>query len=628
MCFPSLARASAQLAWLTGILSLAYTAHASQTLNTTASGTDLQTWWHDNGEINFDTPVQEGNVRQSHIYSTWVGSNVASTNQTFYQSFVYETIPRNGQGNILVPGDLSSLTNASDTVTIEADIWITMAWTSFLYSTESVVKISRAGNGSTASNVVIRPSNLKLDVTDDGEGNVYVTVPYRAEGYRFSVEFQDTLYSYRDDCGSTECDFVQDWHPDGPNYFANFTDANPVMGVEPHDSLLIFASPFPAADFVPEQTANETYVVWPGLVPDLSSINNTVVYFPPGTYWMTGTNHLVLPPSVNWVHLDAGAYVKGAIEFTTESATMKATGHGVLSGEQYVYQANTASGYTNNQSNIDGLRMWSGYSCSDIQQTFVLQGVTTNAPPFNTVDFTGDIDSMSVYQRDYKLVGAYFGQTDGTTLYSGSDVADTFYHSGDDTIKTYGSNITVRDVVVWKGKTAPTIQFGWASRNISNITVDGIDIIHMKYNSNMSHPSIIGANQIYNIPETQTDTADLSSKIRDVYFGNIRAEGISGNLMRIVPLSNFENITVENVSIEQFGPASTGIHQSQLPTWTNVDGKEVRIAGFTVTNFSVAGVQVAEVFSNYGANALGALNIAPVLLAIGSVEVTLPAFMS
>ncbi|KAJ4419491.1 hypothetical protein N0V82_004936 [Gnomoniopsis sp. IMI 355080] len=541
-----------------------------------------------------------------------------------YQSFVYETIPRNGQGNIVVPGNLSSVTTASDSITIEADIKITMAWTSFLYSTDAVIKISRANNGSTASNVVIRPASSDLNVTDDGEGNVYVHVPYRAEGYKFSVEFQDNLYSYRDNCDSTECDFAQDLHPDGPNYLANFTDDNPVMSVEPHDSLLIFASPFPTADVVPEQIANQTYVVSPGLVPDLSGINNTVVYFVPGTYWMTATDHLVLSPSVNWVHLDAGAYVKGAIQFTTEAATIKATGHGVLSGEQYVYQANTASGYTNNQSNIDGLRMWSGYSTSGKQQTFILQGPTTNAPPFNSVDFEGDIDSISIFQRDYKQVGAFFGQTDGTTLYTGSRVADTFYHSNDDTIKTYGSNITVSDVVVWKGKTAPTIQFGWASRNISNVTVDGIDIIHMKYNSNESHPSIIGANQLYDVPETQTNTADLCSTIRDVYFGNIRAEGISGNLMRIVPLANFVNVTVENVSIEVFGAASTGIHQSQLPTWTDADGNEVSIAGFTVTNFTVAGKMIAEVFENYGANKLGAMNIAPQLLVNKSVKVTLP----
>ncbi|CAN8105588.1 unnamed protein product [Discula destructiva] len=595
---------------------------ASQFLNTTAAGTDLQTWWHDNGEFNYATAVGDENVRQSHLYSSWVSSDT-STDGTFYQSFVYETIPRNGQGNIMVPGDLSSVTNASDTITIEADIWITMSWTSFLYSKDTVVRISRTSNASTASNVVIRPRSLDLTVTDDGEGSVYVHVPYREEGYRFSVEFQDNLYSYQNGCNTNECDFVQDWHVDGPNYVANLTDdEHPVMSVEPHDALLIFASPFPASDMVPDQNATETYIVYPGRVPDLCDIDNTVVYFTPGVHYMTGTDHAVLSDSVTWVHLDGGAYVKGAIQFTSPADTIKATGHGVLSGEQYVYQANIASGYTNKQSNEDSLRMWSGYSTPGQQQTFVLRGVTTNAPPFNSIDFAGDLDSINIDQRDYKQVGAFFGQTDGTTLYTGSIVADTFYHSGDDTIKTYGSNITVSDVVVWKGKLAPTIQFGWASRTITNVTVDGVDIIHMKYSTNQSHPSIIGANQLYGYSDTETTTANLENTISNLYFGNIRAEGISGNLMRIVPLANYENITIENVSIEHFGTASTGIHESQLPVWSDEAGQVVSISGFSITKFTVADEVVDARLENYGATALGSLNIAPVLLGNSMVTIS------
>ena len=42
-------------------------------------------------------------------------------------------IPRNGQGNIIVPGDPSSVTTEDDGVTVEAAVWITMAWTQLLY---------------------------------------------------------------------------------------------------------------------------------------------------------------------------------------------------------------------------------------------------------------------------------------------------------------------------------------------------------------------------------------------------------------------------------------------------------------------------------------------------------------
>lgn len=42
--------------------------------NQTADIDSLMTWWHETGEINYETPVQHGNVRQSHVYSAWVKS--------------------------------------------------------------------------------------------------------------------------------------------------------------------------------------------------------------------------------------------------------------------------------------------------------------------------------------------------------------------------------------------------------------------------------------------------------------------------------------------------------------------------------------------------------------------------
>lgn len=46
--------------------------------NATASDSSLQTWWHSNGEINYQSVVQEQNVRQSHVYSAWVKPNTDS----------------------------------------------------------------------------------------------------------------------------------------------------------------------------------------------------------------------------------------------------------------------------------------------------------------------------------------------------------------------------------------------------------------------------------------------------------------------------------------------------------------------------------------------------------------------
>ncbi|KAI1352047.1 dextranase precursor [Xylaria sp. FL0043] len=560
--------------------------------NETANLDSLETWWHNTGEINYETPVQKGNVRQSHVYSAWVKST-ADSSETYYNSFVYETIPRNGQGNIITPSDPSSVTTADDGVK---------------------VKISRRGSTAnvTAADVTIRPSNLGVQVVDDGANNIFVHVPYSDAGVRFSVEFKDNQYSYRDSCATTTCDFLQNWVPNGPYYVPELTDDNAVMGTEPHDALLIFASPPPslASNLVPDVSSPDTYVVYPGDVPvsDISSATNKNVYFMPGVHEMTATEHLTLSSSVNWVYLAPGAYVKGAIQFITTATSIKATGFGVLSGEKYVYQANTAKGYTNSGSNEDSLRIWSGYSTPGEQHTF-------------TIDFKGDLDTITISQWDYKQVGAFFGQTDGTTLYSGANIHDVVYHSGDDTIKMYGSDITVRDVVIWKTKTAPIIQYGWTARDMENVLVDGVNIIHMHYSSNGSHPSIIGANQVYGHMETETNTADLSHTVRNATFRNIRAQGIGGNLMRIVPSTNYDGMLIENVSLAQFSVRSTGIYESQLPVWTDGNGQRISMNGFVISKFTVGGAQITQAANNFGPDAAGGLNIAPEYLADGSVTI-------
>lgn len=88
----------------------------------------LCTWWQDSGEINTYTPVQPSNVRQSHRY--YIQVKVAEDN-TFYDSFVYESIPRNGNGRIYSPWDApnsNTMDNSvDDGITIEPSVGINMA---------------------------------------------------------------------------------------------------------------------------------------------------------------------------------------------------------------------------------------------------------------------------------------------------------------------------------------------------------------------------------------------------------------------------------------------------------------------------------------------------------------------
>ena len=77
-------------------------------------------------------------------------------------------------------------------------------------------------------------------------------------------------------------------------------------------------------------------------------------------------------------------------------------------------------------------------------------------------------------------MGASYTQTDGLQIYPTATSA-TCSTTGDDTIKFYYSNVRAELVVVWEMNNAPIIQLGWYSRNIANISVDRVDVIHSRY---------------------------------------------------------------------------------------------------------------------------------------------------
>ncbi len=578
----------------------------------TADSTTLQTWWHETGEINTKTPVKDGNVRQSHLYSVQVAS---AGSDEFHDSFVYETIPRNGNGNICTPGDLSSVCNVDDQISIEPAIGVTMAWTQFLHGSDAVVKITRSdGKSVAADNVVIRPTNLDFEKHTTGNA-LYITVPHNVNGHRFSVEFHDDLWTYRNAGPGENSHYVQNVNPaDSGSYVQQYTDDMPIVGVEPLNALLIFASPFPSRDMVPDNEG-DTYHVTPGLVNDLGQTTKSIVHFGPGVYWMTGKAHAKLSSSVTWVYFAPGSYVKGAIEYSSQSLDLRATGFGVLSGEQYVYQANTQKGYINEKDDTNSLKMWRGESADGM--TWTLHGVTMNAPPFNSMDFYGHPDKFSVQVSDYKQVGAFFGQTDGTEIYPGSHIHDVFYHVGDDGIKTYYSNVLAERVIVWKTNNAPIVQFGWYPRDLENITVDSVDVIHTRYISQAGpYPRALVASAASYTDINSHSTADTSKHISQYKISNWRAEGISPALLGINPLENIDNMIFSNIWIEELAPHTTMLDTSTFTVWTDPNGNPIHLGdnspnnkGLSIRNFYVGNVHVTQAANNWDSYSLGRLNI-------------------
>lgn len=138
-----------------------------------------------------------------------------------------------------------------------------------------------------------------------------------------------------------------------------------------------------------------------------------IVYFPPGVYWIDseplGLPRIRLDPSTYWVHLAPGAFVKGAVEYTTANKDFYATGHDALSGEIYVYQANADKRYVAEKRDLTSVRMW-WHRRVQGSQVWHSAGPTISSPPFSTMDLkdgsTGR-DDISMEDFDYKQVGAF-----------------------------------------------------------------------------------------------------------------------------------------------------------------------------------------------------------------------------
>lgn len=559
--------------------------------NSTHCGTDICTWWHDSGEINTETPVQSGNVRQSRKYSVQVSPAGANT---FHDSFVYESIPRNGNGRIFSPTDPPNSNtldpSVDDGITIESSIGLNMAWSQFEYSEDVDVKITSTDGSSlgSPSSVTIRPVATSYAISQSNDGGIIIRVPKDANGRKFSVEFENDLYEFRSN---------------GSQYVSS---GGSIVGVEPNNALAIFASPFLPANMIPRMNSRNTQTMKPGPINNGDWGSKPILYFPQGVYYMNqnttgysgvlGANHMRLSPNTKWVHLAPGAYVKGAIEYFAKE-NFYATGHGVLSGENYVYQANVAQDYVAIKSDSTSLRMWWHNNLGG-GQTWYCMGPTISSPPFNTMDFNGNSDITSRIS-DYKQVGAFFFQTDGPEVYPNSIVHDVFWHVNDDAIKTYYSGASVSRATIWKCHNDPIIQMGWTVRNVSGVTIDTLNVIHTRYiKSETVVPSaIIGASPFYMSGMTVDPNSAISMTI-----SNVVCEGLCPSLFRITPLQSYENFVVKNVAFpDGLQTNSIGIGESIIPAANGVK------MNLEISNWTVTGDKVT--MDNYQPGSLGQFDI-------------------
>jgi len=574
----------------------------------TANNAQLRTWWHKDYEFNTSTPTSNGHVRRSPFYDVKVAAPTAAA-RTMYGSFAYMSIPRSGKGKLGYTKE--------DGAEFASSANLSMSWSSFLYSTDVEVDVTlRTGQTiASADEVKIRPSSYNFSKKLVDKDTVRIKVPYSSAGYRFSVEFDPQLYtSYNDMSGVS-------------GRLTTSPEGNRAVHTEPRNSMMIFAEPMlvgtDAARFVPKPSSGTVHYPAEGKVDNLDTVDADIIYFRPGTYYMGSKYHALLRANVKWVYLAPGAYVKGAFRFLHDTQpSYKVTGYGVLSGEQYVYEADTNNSYDHlsgaSNCHASCVKMLQ-FASSDRQQHLDLQGVTINEPPYHSFVVYGNEQTFDMQVENYKQVGSWYWQTDGIELYRGSQMRNTFFNANDDVLKMYHSDVTIDNTVVWKNENGPVIQWGWTPRTIDDVTVTNTHVIHNRmYWKDVKYNTCILNSSSHWQDMASTTTANPDTWVRNMRFENITVEGMTNCALRIYALSSTENIHVKNLRIGRWNDLDPGSQISHLKRYSNTTGEEVTIGdetsqgrGIKLENYTVGGVPVTKSGNNWADDQLGRLGFDP-----------------
>ncbi len=307
------------------------------------------------------------------------------------------------------------------------------------------------------------------------------------------------------------------------------------------DMLYVFADP---VDDVAAPSGGGVYVPSPGSFALPSG--STAVSFGRGVHQI---GYWKVPATVTRIHLARGAYVVGAID-ARESREMRVTGRGVLSGEAFPWRADGTNPTTS-----------CGYDCWDKAVKMLslarsgsvsVEGLTIANPPHYTISAGNDVATAAWTLDNFKIVGGWRWNNDGTAVPGGSTIRNCFVSANDDAMKLYNSNATIDGCVVRHLHNGSPFQLGWFTKSATNVVVRNVDVI--RYDSN----------------DLDTPQGQGSDNHAVFNFATNGAHGGSGTISGF----RFEDIRIENAPVRVLGLRAPRGQQIRdvLFTRVSVDG--------------------------------------------------------
>jgi uncharacterized protein (TIGR03437 family) len=193
----------------------------------------------------------------------------------------------------------------------------------------------------------------------------------------------------------------------------------------------------------------------------------------------TGAVAFVVPANINNIFFGPGAWLQGKLRFTQSGLgnTRKIYGPGVLDVSRFNYanrHCDTTTAFAD-----DGYQSISWIplpnkinGVATIADGFIVDGLIVSDSDFYATDWFNNTTINNM-----KIIG-WNGNNDGIQMGMTVRVSNVFIHTGDDSLKMWGSYITVTNATIWQGWNGGVINLGWSDNSPGDdCVIDGVYVV-------------------------------------------------------------------------------------------------------------------------------------------------------
>jgi len=192
-----------------------------------------------------------------------------------------------------------------------------------------------------------------------------------------------------------------------------------------------------------------------------------------------GAKAFIVPAHISSVFLAPGAWVQGKLRFEQSGAghERRIYGPGVLDISRFGYmwrQCRNSNNHTD-----DGYQSVSMIPLAAdtpgrplLHDRFVLDGIIVSDSQYYATDLM-----VNAVINNVKIIG-WNGNSDGLALGLKTRASNVFVRTGDDSLKMWGSSVTVTNATVWQNWNGAVVNLGWSNNSSGDDgLIDGLYVV-------------------------------------------------------------------------------------------------------------------------------------------------------